>query len=221
MKITLNKDSWHYRVFNNALPYTNPPKSLCPYFWILVGIIITYPFVAFANGCVKLQNKIASFFPKEVKVKPEKTWDEVSAEWELDKQKRKIKEARMEKIGKIFGKLFFFGFLPFIGLTVLYILFRETQKLGWYHMLAGLGMCLVIGAVLVGFITLVEWFFNKYATKMGNVIVKFAIIIFTPFKWIGWMIKAGYEKACPLVQWEGDIDNEQNDMKYGKGIYNG
>jgi hypothetical protein len=88
-------------------------------------------------------------------------------------------------------------------------MFTEFQKIGWYNSLIGIGVCILIALFIVGFFHLIGFLFERYSTKVGNAIVKFSIFIFTPIKWIGWMVKAGYEKACPLVEWEGDVYKER------------
>jgi hypothetical protein len=158
------------------------------------------------RGFDRMMRKIVSVFPKKPKV--EKTIDEWEKEYKEQRQKQKIKQARMENIGKFFGKVFIYGIAPILLIAVLYGMFTEFQKIGWYYALVGFGLCFAIAIILIGFVKLFELFFNRYASKIGNAIVKFSIFIFTPLRWVGWMIKAGYEKACPLVEWEGDVYKE-------------
>jgi len=35
----IRKNAWHYKFISL---HTNPPKNLCSYFWILVGIVIVW-----------------------------------------------------------------------------------------------------------------------------------------------------------------------------------
>jgi hypothetical protein len=111
----------------------------------------------------------------------------------------------MEKIGKFFGKVFTYGVVPILLIGLLYGMYLELSKVGWTGTIIGLGVCIVFAIMLVGFFNLIGFLFNRYSTKVGNAIIKFSVFIFTPLKWIGWMIKAAYEKACPLVEWEGDV----------------
>lgn len=208
MAIKLNTDSWHYRMFKREFEYSEPPKTLCPYFWITVALCIITPFQMLFKGFDSIMKKIVSVFPKKAKV--EKTMDEWEREYKEQRQKQKIKQARMEKIGKFFGKVFMYGVAPILLIILVYGMFKEFQKLGWYHALAGLGICIVIAIFIVAIYTLIGFLFDRYSTKVGNTITKFSVFIFTPLKWIGWMIKAGYEKACPLVEWEGDTDVKKN-----------
>ncbi len=206
MAIKLNADSWHYRMFKREFPYSEPPKTLCPYFWLTVALCIVTPLNMLFKWFDRMMTKIVSVFPKKPKV--EKTADEWETEFLEMRKREKIKEARMEKLGKFFGKVFIYGIAPILLIILLYGMFKEFQKLGWYHALVGLGICIVIAILIVAIYTLIGFLFEKYSTKVGRGIVKFSIFIFTPVKWIGWMIKAGYEKACPLVEWEGEVYKE-------------
>jgi hypothetical protein len=191
-------------MFKREFEYSEPPKTLCPYFWITLALCIITPLQMLFRGFDSIMKKIVSAFPKKAKV--EKTMDEWEIEYKEQRQKQKIKQARMEKIGKFFGKVFMYGVAPILLIILVYGMFKEFQKLGWYHTLAGLGICIVIAIFIVAIYTLIGFLFDRYSTKVGNAITKFSVFIFTPLKWIGWMIKAGYEKACPLVEWEGDTD---------------
>lgn len=213
MKVTLNKNSWHYKFFKFMLEGVEPPKSLCPYFWILVGLIVCSPVIGLAALVIKigkfLDSIVSKFVPK--KQKKEKTLEEWEAEWRAQRLKRDAKAARMEKIGKFFGKIAIWVGLPSVLVLVIYGVYSNVVKLGWYHMLVGLGLCIVLAFGLFGIVKLFEWFFDRYFDTIGRGITKFAIFIFTPFKWIGWMIKAGYEKACPLVEWQGEDTEVKKD----------
>lgn len=212
MAIKLNADSWHYRLFNKNFPYTSPPKTLCPYFWILVALIITYPFFRVAEFFTDLSNRLSKMFPK--KETPRETPEEWERKWNEKKAKEKRKEAIMERLGKVLVKIFLFGIAP-VGIGIaLYQLYLIGHSHGWLHLIIATGICLGVVLALVGVVFFGEWFLNKYFDAMGKGITKFAIFIFTPLKWIGWMIKAGYEKACPLVKWEGDVVKEKEEDYY-------
>lgn len=208
MKIKLNTESWHYKFFNKSLPYTTPPKSLCPYFWILVGLIITYPFFKLVMGLTDLSNRLAKMFPK--KEKQRYSAEEWLERWDMERAKEKRKAARMEKLGNYGFKAFMFVIVPSAILYGCYQLYLSAQVVGWLHILIATGVTLGIIICLVGLVFFFEWFSEKYFTKIGNGIVKFSIFIFTPLKWIGWMIKAMYENACPLVQWEGEFKTKKD-----------
>ena len=201
MAIKLKTESWHYKFFHKNFPYSEPPKTLCPYFWILVGLIITYPFFKLIEGLTSLSNRISKMFPKKEKQK--ETYDDWQERWDRERVKEKRKEAIMAKLGNIAFKVFMFGIAPSCILFAFYQLYLTAQEVGWPHILTATGIILGIIICLVGIVCAFQWFADKYFEKIGEGIVKFSIFIFTPVKWIGWMIKALYEKACPLVQWEG------------------
>jgi molecular chaperone IbpA len=100
MAIKLNADSWHYRMFKREFPYSEPPKTLCPYFWLTVALCIVTPLNMLFKWFDRMMTKIVSVFPKKPKV--EKTADEWETEFLEMRKREKIKEARMEKLGKFF-----------------------------------------------------------------------------------------------------------------------
>lgn len=211
MAIKLNADSWHYRMFKREFQYSEPPRTLCPYFWITIALCIITPFQMLFRGFDRMMTKIVSVFPKKRKV--EKTIDEWEREYKEQREKQKIKQARMEKIGKFFGKVFIFGVVPILLIGLVYGMYLQISKIGWRDGLIAFGVILAFTIILIGFVKLFELFLNRYASKIGRGITKFAIFIATPLRWVGWMIKAGYEKACPLVEWEGDVYKE-TEKKY-------
>mgnify|MGYP000741896822 CR=1 FL=1 len=114
MKVTLNRESWHYRLFKKEFPYTTPPASLCPYFWTIVGLCLVTPFLSAGRGLEKASKWIGSLIPKPKEVvKPPQSHEEWMAEWNERIKKDKIKQERLDKIGKAVGKGFLY--LLFIG----------------------------------------------------------------------------------------------------------
>ena len=105
MNITLNKNSWHYKIYSKIVDNT-PPKSLCPYFWTLVMIFTFSPLILVAMGYVwvgkKINNIKNSVFPrKEV---PVMSTEEINKKIEKDEEKRKKKLEIHKKFMKIFHK---------------------------------------------------------------------------------------------------------------------
>lgn len=46
----LSKSSWHARLYKFFIGWRNPPKSICPYFWSIVGLlIICIPIIIFST----------------------------------------------------------------------------------------------------------------------------------------------------------------------------
>ena len=107
MAIKLKAESWHYKFFHKNFPYSEPPKTLCPYFWILVGLIIAYPFFKLAEGLSSLSDRISKMFPK--KEKPQETEEEWLERWDRERTKEKRKEDVMERLGKGCAKRFLKG----------------------------------------------------------------------------------------------------------------
>ena len=202
MKVTLNKTSWHYRFFHLMLPYTTPPKSLCPYFWILVGLVVTSPVILIIHLLEKIRDFFTAKFPKKTKKqKPDKTIEQYEAEWEARRIKSDRRAAFFEKIGGFFGKVFGYVVVPAIGLFGIFYLFYKAATVGWLEVLIVISIILL----LIGGIGLIIWlgdmFFEKYSDALVRLIIRFFKFLFKPFRLIGLMIKAVYEKACPLVDW--------------------
>ena len=187
------------------LPHTNPPKSLCPYFWILVGLIVTSPIVLLISTIEKVSSFIKSKLPKRKlntnSPKPVKTFEQIEAEWDAARLKEKKKEAFFEKIGKVFGKIFVYVIFPVISISGIAVLIYKANKVGWLETLIILGILIGFILFIFGIVWLGNLFFDKYFDTLVRYIGKFFRFIFKPFRLIGLMIKAIYEKACPLVDW--------------------
>lgn len=183
MKIKLNYDSWHYRFFNKLLPFTEPPKSLCPYFWTLLGLILIYPFLKIIQWFNKLFNSI----PKK----------EISKEHIYKKMKL------YSNIGEYFFKFILYVILPLLGIGLIFgfiLILTETKiKLIIITLLTFIVM--VLGIFVI--IKLIEKT-SKYFSILIKKTIKFILI---PSQWCWWMIKAIYEKSCPLIEWENNETN--------------
>jgi len=211
MKVTLNRESWHYRLFKKELPYTNAPASLCPYFWTIVGLCLVTPFLLVGRGLERLSKWVSNLIPKSKEVvKPEQSHDEWLKEWNDKIKKDRIKQERLDKIGKIVGKGLLY--LLFIGGCIgivfgLYTIVTESK-------LMEMAVALVIVVSMVGVVLGLAWAIEKFGHYLADWIISFFKWI-NPFKWsitkmIGWMIVAGYKKMCPLVEWSGEeIKKEQ------------
>jgi hypothetical protein len=199
MAIKLKAESWHYKFFKKQLPYTSAPRTLCPYFWMLVGLLVTYPIIKIGNGIDTFFTWLVGFIPKTKE--KEQSQEEWEREYKEKRRKAKIKEEKMHRIGKFFSNIFFYGVLPIIGCILIYFIGRELIRIPLINTLVAFGICIVLAVIIVGIVELGE--------RWGDKVIDFLIkIIGTPIKWCWLMIKAGYEKACPLVEWEGEVYKE-------------
>lgn len=205
MNITLNKNSWHYKIYSKIVDDT-PPKSLCPYFWTLVMIFTFSPLILVAMGYVwvgkKINNIKNSVFPrKEV---PVMSTEEINKKIEKDEEKRKKKLEIHKKFMKIFQSFIQWILLPFLGGFLIRVIYLFIQKDGILVLLKPILIVMVFVVLMFG-ITL---FLDKYSERIGRGLSKFFNLI-NPFKWsitqiIGGMIYATYKKACPIINWETD-----------------
>jgi len=216
MKVTLNRESWHYRLFKKELPYTNAPASLCPYFWTIVGLCLVTPFTSAGRGLERLSKWVASLIPKPKEVvKPKQSHEEWMAEWDVRRKQDKIKQERLDKFGKIAGKGFLYLLLICGSIGVVFGLYTivTTSKL------LELVVALILVVSMVGFVLGLVWAIEKFGHYLSNWVISFFKWI-NPFKWsitkmIGWMIVAGYKKMCPLVEWSGEeIKKEETYQNY-------
>lgn len=211
MKVTLNKQSWHYRLFKKELPYTNTPASLCPYFWTIVGLCLVTPFLLVGRGLERLSKWVSNLIPKSKEVvKPEQSHDEWLKEWNDKIKKDRIKMQRIDKIGKVVVTVLLISLL----ITVVFVLGHSLYMLATNSTLIQFFVGLGIAIGFAGFLYVVVEGFTKYGHYLGDWIISFFKWI-NPFKWsitkmIGWMVVAGYKKMCPLVEWSGEeIKKEQ------------
>ena len=188
MQITLNKKSWHYRYYD--IVFTREPKSLCPYFWSLVTMIIFSPVIIPIYLIVEGFMKMIDLFPSKP---PRQRTDE---EW----VRRYKREDLLNKIGKIVGKIFMlllFGSMV-VGVVVDALIFAE--KIGWYNLirdvLAALATLGIAGWILYLSLT--------HSKKISNLVrsVLFFIFRYSGLIIVSEMIKTIYTKACPIIKWE-------------------
>ena len=205
MKVALNRESWHYRLFKKELPYTKAPASLCPYFWTIVGLCLVTPFISAGRGLEKASKWIGSLIPKPKEVvKPPQSHEEWLAEWNERIKKDKIKQDRLDKIGKVVGKGFLYLLLIgglFLGIFGLYNVITNSKVV---ELLIAIGLVGVMFGFAFGLATII----TKYGHHLSDGIIRFFSWV-NPFKlsitkMIGWMIVAGYKKMCPLVEWNGE-----------------
>ena len=216
-QVTLNKNSWHYKYYCMVVG-DYAPKSLCPYFWTMVILIIVSPVFLLAMGVIKFMDIATGFFDKitiikskkevkEVKRKTEQEWDE----WfEAEEKKAIAKKERWDKVSHKFSLVFKWVILPLVGIILIWQLYNFVDKHGVLTVLVLACILLAVIGVIAGFV----WLANTYAEKTGKNLIKFFKFInplrFKSVQIIGQMIKAWYVNACPLITWEGKSQDEIN-----------
>lgn len=188
MKIQLNKNSWHFKYYSTIIQDT-PPKTLCPYFWSMVGLIVVSPFfLPFMLG-----SKIGSMLPKKKKTPKKSIYDMTNEEVKKELEMMKKRQRRSEIVGKI-SMIFMIIFLLSIVGVCLYL---GAQKVGWFNIVRNTLAC--IGLIVVVYSVFSLLIKNNVGTKIGKFISKGlnSNVIRIPVE----MIKSVYKKACPLIDW--------------------
>jgi hypothetical protein len=209
MNVNLKKESWHYKIYAAVID-DNPPKSLCPYFWSLVAIFVFSPLILFVFSVMWIDKKIKHFWSLiyKPKPKPQKSWEILVKEAEVTR----IKKEKIRKIknnvsdGVRFVILYFL--IPLLVLWLSWLIYTLGNKMGWleFFITAGLtiGGTVVVALIILGGTYLLEKHSNKL-TSLTNYI--------NPFNWgifqiVGGMIYATYKKACPIINWEDNIETK-------------
>ena len=200
-QVSLNKNSWHFKYYSFVVSDT-PPKTLCPYFWTMVALIIISPLIAAITLFVFIHKHISLFFDSVVpkKEKKEKSYEQVEKEYRQMKERKKKRESFWNKVGDKCSWFFKFIILPLLLVALIYTVFKYGVKIGWKSFLIHIGLAILIIALFFGFIYLWEKLIDKVYGK-----ISFKRL--NPFSWkitniIGEMIKTAYTKACPLITWE-------------------
>ena len=208
MNVTLKQNSWHFKLYSKVVD-DNPPKTLCPYFWSLVAILLFSPILLMIL-LIKKTIEGVEYLKKNItpkKVEPEKSFEE-----RLDEMRKRIdkdnkREVRRRKsldfmIG-VGSLLFKWIVLPLLAIGVVYTFFIAGNKLGWLQFLGVIAFVVGVILTIFGLIWAVDTYGHKIIHPIGRVLRKL-----NPTKWsiiqiIGGMIYATYVKACPVIQWEG------------------
>ena len=189
MQIQLNTDSWHFRLYKIIISET-PPKTLCPYFWSMVGIIVFSPIILLLAGIVYLKDKIDNIqYQREKKLTHE------------EKIKISKRNMKIQDFFEVLGKIIIFSLLLFVIIVIcvgIYQLFEEGKV---FNFLIGIGFGILIILIMIGLVNLIL-FFNKnnYKEKLMNTrFIKFFKKLFMICKE---MVISLYNKACPIIEWK-------------------
>lgn len=214
MNVTLKQNSWHYKLYSKVIS-NNPPKTLCPYFWSLVAILLFSPaliigwlFSQIGKGFTWVRKSL-TIEKKRESLSEEQRWQEIKKKIDEMERRDRINRHRWDIISNFTTKLFKWVVLPLLAVGVVYSIFQGVNKLGLIPFLIAIGISLGIILVVVGFI----WLSDKYGSRIVNPIMDNLIKI-NPAKWsvvqlIGGMIYSFYVKACPIIQWEDKKVKEQ------------
>jgi hypothetical protein len=205
--VTLNKDSWHFKYYS-AVVGGDPPKTLCPYFWMMFLLIVISPLILILFVSFKVIDFIGKL--KHRKTKEALTYEELEIEWEKQEEKEKKQRVFWNNAGDKFLLFIKYVFVPAIAIFLIYQAFQFGSKLGWLQLLINIGVGILIISSVVGLFVVIE----KYGGRVGKVILK-GLNFINPFNWkitniIGEMINAWYTNSCPIVDWVGDETTPEN-----------
>jgi hypothetical protein len=184
MLVNLSRSSWHSKYYNFVKGYypTYEFKSLCPYFWTIVTLILLLPVILIWKGfktfVVTPTKKIVKVVKKEPKYKPYKPYKEPT---------KFIKwcQRNDSKITKGFQYLYF-GLMG--GLLVLMI------SVGVYNLFSTEGFLMGVVYIFAGIGAL-----TTTVLTVWGIISFFETDTWTMIKGMSYSIK---NKVCPMITWE-------------------
>jgi hypothetical protein len=208
-QVTLNKDSWHFKYYSMIVSDT-PPKSLCPYFWTMVLLMIISPVIGVALAFIYVHKNVTSFFDSIVPKKERKheTREEIAIRWNKEAEQEMKRIKFWNKAGNYFLSFLKFVVLPILLIALIYGVYQAGVKMGWLKLIIQVIGGAIGALLLFGVFFTIDWLVNKIKSPssfMRNL---------NPFNWkatkiVGEMIKAQYTKMCPLITWEGKDDNDE------------
>jgi len=179
MNITLKKDSWHFKIYSKVFS-EKTPKSLCPYFWSWVAMVIGSPFLIL----VWLMGVLTKLFePKPKPKKPMSQMTEEEIKKEIERLDKKFK--RSERGANIVLGI---GGVLVLSLMLL-TMYLGAQKVGWFKLFKDIFS--IVGLMVTIYWTIV--LISKNIKRIGDLnVVKVPLA----------MIKAIYTKTCPIINWK-------------------
>lgn len=189
MEISLSRNSWHAKYYNFVKGHypTYDFKSLCPYFWTMVTLILLLPVIliwksvkSIVKGTVKsVGNVIASSVDKVFSqpIKPHKEPTKFS----------KWYDRNGYKIGEWFARFYLYtmGLILLIAtITSIVLLFQEKGTwLAFIYIFAIIGSVVSVVSLTWGVMT----FFETETWRM-----------------IKGMMYSTKNKVCPMINWKSD-----------------
>lgn len=179
MNITLKKDSWHFKIYSKVFS-DKAPKSLCPYFWRWVVILLSSPILILIE-IMKFLSKVFEAKPKPKKSIHDMTDEEVQKEIALIDKKLK----RSERVANIVMGV---GGTLILGMLIL-SMYLGIKKTGWFEFFKT--MFAMVGVMVSVYWTIV--ILAKTSKKIGD-----SNVVKVPLA----MINAIYTKTCPIINWK-------------------
>jgi hypothetical protein len=216
-EVKLNKNSWHFKYYSYVVS-SEMPKSLCPYFWTMILILILSP-ILLIEPLIKYLSKI---LPK--KEKKELTIEQLVDKFHKDAEREKKRTLFWNKMGRFFSK---YILLPISIIFICYMIYLGCNSLGVFGFIQMILIISISGGVMAVLILMIEKTvkytsrFKKYLPNLSKPLSKLLNIFTKPFKIIfsfiykvfkicGQMINAQYTKMCPMIIWEEESVNNGN-----------
>lgn len=179
MNITLKKDSWHFKIYSKVFS-DKAPKSLCPYFWQWVVILLSSPILILIET-MKFLSKVFEAKPKPKKSIHDMTDEELQKEIDIRDKKLKRSERAANIVLGVGGTLV-------LGMLIL-SMYLGIKKVGWFEFFKN--MFAMVGLMVSVYWTIV--LLSKASKKIGNMnMVKVPLA----------MVNAIYTKTCPIINWK-------------------
>lgn len=198
MEITLNKNSWHSKYYKWVLN-SEPPKSLCPYFWISFALLVFSPIIFIVRSISWITMKMFDFSVN----KKDDVFSNETLEDYLEKTKKR--QERNNKTNRILGHIGKFFFYVLLGI-VLFILILFIKQHGvlqlLFRVIIGALMCFTISFVIVTIVSLSDSRDNSIKRFCKKHLSFLDVTKWESVKMIVAMMKSIYKKACPLITWK-------------------
>jgi hypothetical protein len=192
MEISLSRHSWHAKYYNFVKGYypTYEFKSLCPYFWTIVTLILLSPVIVIwkvlkplIKGTIKSAGNVIAISVGKVLSQPSKPRKKPS-------KFSKWYDRNGKKIGEWFGKIY----LITMGLIALIVMIGSIVNM--FHVTGAWLGFVYIFAIIGGLVSLI-------------LLIWMVISFFETDSWkmIKGMIYSTKNKVCPMLTWKTDENN--------------
>ena len=187
-KVSLNKNSWHYKYYVWVTENYSEPKSLCPYFWTMIVLLVFSPIMIFMKLISLLVDKLIDRNQTKIlQLRPEQI------------EKRNAKINKRDRVIEIIGKVLF-GIWIFAGVSIIVkLLAIGISTVGFFQIFQG--VLAIFGGCTLLYLFISYWLDNNIGNKILNSgFIKIPVT----------MIKSIYKKSCPMIEWNDETSKVTN-----------
>lgn len=185
MDITFNYQNWLSRYFAWVFG-VNPPNWLCPFFWLIIFLVVLSPVIVIVKGLILFFNKMPARSKKRADYLQNETTEQYT--------RRKQKEQTFMKIAGIVGKVLFGCLIAFYAGIILYGLYLSIMAYDLHDWLMGavtiIGVIVLFGGAIFG----IGWALVKGVTSYP---------VRNAANTVGHLIGMAYHTVCPHITWIG------------------